>query len=109
MRQLNKKSFQAKCLRSATKEVKCKEVSRSKDGAEGDSSTSFVHHWVSGNLPLMSECEVCEQGCGDSTQDEDLRCAWCQRTVHKACQSRFGDVCDLVKYCALNFADYSQI
>ena len=87
-------------MKSATKEVKCKEVSRviSKDGVvEGEpSQTSFVHHWVSGNLPLMSECEVCEQGCGDSTQDEDLRCAWCQRTVHRACRARFGDVCDLV-------------
>ena len=58
---------------------------------------------MSGNLPLMSECEVCEQGCGDSTQDEDLRCAWCQRTVHKACRSRFGDVCDLVQDWAFEF------
>ena len=101
---MNANSLQAKCLKSATKEVKCKEVSRTKD--EGESSkTSFVHHWVSGNLPLMSECEVCEQGCGDSTQDEDLRCAWCQRTVHRACRIRFGDVCDLVNDSALNFDD----
>ena len=65
------------CLRSATKEVKCKDVARSSrdEGHEAavSSSSSFVHHWVSGNLPLMSNCEVCEQGCGDSTQDEDLR------------------------------------
>ncbi len=88
-----------KCLLKAVKEVKCKEVARHRPTQQKASTTAqastdedegggdekevkpppFVHHWVSGNLPLMSECEACEQTCGDSTHDEDLRCAWCQR------------------------------
>ena len=39
----------------------------------------FRHHWIAGNLPLNSECEVCEESCGDGPGIVDLRCCWCQR------------------------------
>ena len=39
----------------------------------------FLHHWIAGNLPLNSECEVCEEACGDGPGIVDLRCCWCQR------------------------------
>ena len=41
----------------------------------------FRHHWIPGNLPLHSECEVCEEVCGDGPGIVDLRCCWCQRYV----------------------------
>jgi len=33
------------------------------------------HHWIAGNLPLMSECEVCENSCCDAPEAgvEDIR------------------------------------
>ena len=58
----------------------------------------FRHHWIPGNLPLHSECEVCEEVCGDGPGIVDLKCCWCQRTVHNQCQSQMGEVCDLGEF-----------
>ena len=41
----------------------------------------FRHHRIPGNLQLHSECEVCEEVCGDGPGIVDLRCCWCQRYV----------------------------
>ena len=45
----------------------------------GQGRRKFLHHWIAGNLPLNSECEVCEEACGDGPGIVDLRCCWCQR------------------------------
>ena len=45
----------------------------------GKNRRKFLHHWIAGNLPLNSECEVCEEPCGDGPGIVDLRCCWCQR------------------------------
>lgn len=39
----------------------------------------FRHHWINGNLPLNSTCEVCDECCGDGPGIVDMRCCWCQR------------------------------
>jgi len=58
----------------------------------------FRHHWISGNLPLNSECEVCEEVCGDGTGIVDLKCCWCHRTVHNKCQQQLSELCDLGEF-----------
>jgi len=45
----------------------------------GQGRRKFLHHWIAGDLPLNSECEVCEEACGDGPGIVDLRCCWCQR------------------------------
>jgi len=58
----------------------------------------FRHHWINGNLPLNSECEVCEDVCGDGTGIVDMKCCWCQRTVHNKCQQQLSDLCDMGEF-----------
>lgn len=48
----------------------------------GQERRKFLHHWIAGNLPLNSECEVCEETCGDGPGIVDIRCCWCQRYFH---------------------------
>ncbi|KAK7502394.1 hypothetical protein BaRGS_00006347, partial [Batillaria attramentaria] len=55
------------------------------------------HHWVRGNLPLCSKCQVCGEDCNVRPELSDLRCCWCRRTVHDDCAARL-DVCDLGRY-----------
>ena len=47
---------------------------------------------------MHSECEVCEEVCGDGPGIVDLKCCWCQRTVHNQCQSQMGEVCDFGEF-----------
>jgi hypothetical protein len=46
----------------------------------------FRFRWVPGNLPFDSLCTVCEEPAGDGPGIKDLRCVWCQRTLHTDCQ-----------------------
>ena len=83
---------QATCIKKANTTHICKAVSvEPKD-------QKFRHHWIPGNLPLHSECEVCEEVCGDGPGIVDLKCCWCQRTVHNQCQSQMGEVCDFGEF-----------
>lgn len=83
---------QATCIKKANTTHICKAVSvELKD-------QKFRHHWIPGNLPLHSECEVCEEVCGDGPGIVDLKCCWCQRTVHNQCQSQMGEVCDFGEF-----------
>jgi hypothetical protein len=97
-----------KCVRTVDRKTSCKSVSRSKslEEAEVKSSTPAKHKWLPGNLPLevsmsctavmtkltllQSLCSVCEEPAGDGPGLRDLRCVWCQRKVHTACQHLLG-------------------
>ena len=48
----------------------------------GQGRRKFLHHWIAGNLPLNSECEVCEEACGDGPGIVDLRCCWSVSYTH---------------------------
>jgi hypothetical protein len=48
--------------------------------------SSLSLRWVPGNLPFDSLCTVCEEPAGDGPGIKDLRCVWCQRTLHTDCQ-----------------------
>lgn len=84
---------QTSCVKKANATHKCKEIA-----VEAAEVTKFRHHWIGGNLPLHSECEVCEECCGDGPGIIDLRCCWCQRTVHNHCQPQLGEVCDMGEF-----------
>ena len=56
------------------------------------------HRWVSGNLPLDSVCVECEESAGDGPGLRDLRCVWCQRTVHSECAKDVPERCDYGKH-----------
>ena len=72
--------IQAACIRKANSTHKCKEIAVDQFKDE-NLKKKFRHHWIPGNLPLHSECEVCEEVCGDGPGIVDLRCCWCQRYV----------------------------
>merc|ERR1711976_318190 len=84
---------QTTCIKKANTTHTCKSISM-----ECQNHQKFRHHWIPGNLPLHSECEVCEEVCGDGPGIVDLKCCWCQRTVHNQCQSQMGEVCDLGEF-----------
>ncbi len=77
-------------MKVADRKLKCKVLS--------DSSEMPRHHWIKGNLPLYSECDVCGDECGNLPSLSDLRCCWCHRTVHTQCVETMGKVCDLGVY-----------
>ncbi len=77
-------------LKKADKKLKCKVLS--------DNSEYNKHHWVKGNLPLCSICEVCNEECGNLPQLCDYKCCWCWHTVHELCRENVGNVCDLGQY-----------
>ncbi|KAK2193726.1 hypothetical protein NP493_7g02046 [Ridgeia piscesae] len=56
------------------------------------------HHWIKGNLPLCSVCDVCHTDCGNRPGLGDLRCCWCNRTIHDKCVDNLSAVCDLGTY-----------
>ena len=75
---------QASCLKKANATHTCKAVSSGQFGKiipqkQPENGKKFRHHWIPGNLPLHSECEVCEEVCGDGPGIVDVRCCWCQR------------------------------
>ncbi|CAH1795394.1 unnamed protein product [Owenia fusiformis] len=74
-------------VRVANRHIPCKVLSNKSD--------ILKHHWVKGNLPLCSTCTVCQEECGHQAELCDMRCCWCQRTVHDQCLSKFTEICDL--------------
>lgn len=91
--------------RDGSRKIETQDPTAESDGGEPVEVSSasiaprkFQHHWIAGNLPLNSECEVCEESCGDGPGIVDLRCCWCQRTVHNQCQPQYGEVCDLGEF-----------
>ncbi|XP_022249385.1 diacylglycerol kinase epsilon-like [Limulus polyphemus] len=78
------------CFRKADKGISCKFLSRA-------GNSSIKHHWVKGNLPLGSICDVCEGECGFQALT-DFRCCWCQRTVHTCCQPMMAEICDFGRF-----------
>ena len=56
------------------------------------------HHWIRGNLPLFSNCCICQAECGHQPELCDYRCCWCARTVHENCKSKVVNGCDLGQY-----------
>ena len=77
-------------MKAADKQLRCK--------ALADMSSLHRHHWVRGNLPLLSVCSVCEGPCGDLPQLADYKCCWCWRTVHEQCRDQALESCDLGQY-----------
>ena len=88
--------FQASCDRSACLKLAdarhaCKDIAhnrpdnykakRKKREDEKDRPNKPRHHWVRGNLPLLSDCAVCEEPCGEDPQGalRDAQCCWCHR------------------------------
>ena len=80
------------CVENASKRFACKVIVLSK-------MNPTKHHWVRGNLPLCSVCSVCGFHCGSEPKLCDLRCVWCQETIHDSClrHSKMSD-CDFGKY-----------
>ena len=76
-------------MKEANKNLPCK--------APCSTEEVMRHHWVQGNLPLSSKCDVCSEDCGMLPQLSDQRCCWCQRTVHDQCMTK-TNLCDLGKY-----------
>ncbi len=85
--------IQPTCVKKANAAHQCKTVSliemklpgedspRKQDSSSNSQNKiqKFRHHWIHGNVPLHSECEVCEELCGDGPGIVDVRCCWCQR------------------------------
>merc|ERR1719412_234769 len=90
----------AKCIRTVDRKVSCKTVSRCKSLEEAKVKSCQLpkHRWVSGNLPLDSVCVECEESAGDGPGLRDLRCVWCQRTVHSECVKDVPERCDYGKH-----------
>ena len=90
----------AKCIRTVDRKVSCKTVSRCKSLEEARVKSCQLpkHRWVSGNLPLDSVCVECEESAGDGPGLRDLRCVWCQRTVHSECAKDVPERCDYGKH-----------
>lgn len=93
-------SVHDECLDAANKKHACKVVVLSK-------RATMRHHWVRGNLPLTSICNVCGTHCGTEPRLCDLRCVWCHRTVHENCIRVISRDCDLGKYQRMIVPPYS--
>ncbi|KAF0301513.1 Diacylglycerol kinase epsilon [Amphibalanus amphitrite] len=78
------------CVRPANKQLTCKAVT--------SREASHKHHWVQGNLPFDSTCEVCDSSVGDSPELTGQRCCWCHRTIHDQCRKNISEVCDLGEF-----------
>ncbi|VDK62649.1 unnamed protein product [Onchocerca ochengi] len=50
---------------------------------------------VHGNLPSFSVCGVCNEECGDGVGLIDLRCSFCQFTVHSHCRQLVDRRCTM--------------
>lgn len=77
-------------MKTANKKLPCKALSNNSEIQE--------HHWIKGNLPLCSECEVCGEACGSEPRLSDFKCCWCWQTVHEGCVSATNKVCSLGTY-----------
>lgn len=88
------------CLGATNKKHACKVVVLSK-------RCIMKHHWVRGNLPLTSACEICRMHCGTEPRLCDLRCVWCQRTVHENCIQMISRDCDFGRFQTMIVPPYS--
>ncbi|KAM9769802.1 diacylglycerol kinase epsilon isoform 1-T3 [Menidia menidia] len=90
------------CLRRADRSLPCKEIMAAPVPAHGPRGGA-QHRWVRGNVPLASYCAACGQQCGTQPKLCDLRCVWCQTTVHDDCMGRLADadVCDFGEFRSL--------
>jgi len=76
------------CEDDGNKRLACKIMSLSSE------RTTMKHHWVKGNLPLCSKCDICKNPCGVEPKLCDYRCVWCQLTVHEGeCFGKHLDNC----------------
>jgi len=68
----------------------------------------MYHHWVRGNLPLCSICDICNNPCGNQPSLSDYQCMWCHRTVHESfCYNRQDLECDFGRMRELVIPPYS--
>ncbi|XP_077980143.1 diacylglycerol kinase epsilon-like [Glandiceps talaboti] len=90
------------CLRTADRLFACKVLTLS------NTANSMKHHWVRGNLPIHSMCDICGTECGLQPRLCDRICVWCQRTVHDNCLYVIKSAdCDFGKYSNLIIPPYS--
>lgn len=87
------------CLDAANKKHACKVVVLSR-------RNSMKHHWIRGNLPLTSICDVCRTHCGTEPRLCDLRCVWCQRTIHENCMKTLSRDCNFGKFQSMILPPY---
>ena len=57
--------LKASCINKVNATHKCKAISSDQSQKivpqNDETNKKFRHHWIPGNLPLHSECEVCEE------------------------------------------------
>ncbi|TPX54935.1 diacylglycerol kinase (ATP) [Powellomyces hirtus] len=53
------------------------------------------HQWVEGNLSLDARCVVCAGSAGSEPTLKDMRCIWCDVSVHTACFTQYRRKCML--------------
>ncbi|XP_046854809.1 diacylglycerol kinase epsilon-like isoform X2 [Xenia sp. Carnegie-2017] len=87
------------CLDAANKKHACKVVVLSR-------RNSMKHHWIRGNLPLTSICDVCRTHCGTEPRLCDLRCVWCQRAIHENCMKTLSRDCNFGKFQSMILPPY---
>lgn len=78
------------CVKIADKTIYCKSLC--------GTGSNMRHHWIRGNLPNESICDVCEKPSGLKNSLSDFRCCWCQRTVHTNCQPMIAEICDFGRF-----------
>ena len=94
------------CEKMANKILPCKQLSmeqeskppKGRPSIDADRNKVFKHHWVRGNLQLCALCSVCEEHCGTKPTLCDLRCTWCERTLHDSCLESESEECDLGRF-----------
>lgn len=47
---------------------------------------------ITGNLPIVAMCDVCDEECSFEPELLDWWCCWCQRCSHETCKSSINDV-----------------
>ncbi|KAJ3018419.1 hypothetical protein HKX48_002920 [Thoreauomyces humboldtii] len=53
------------------------------------------HQWVEGNLSLGAHCAVCTGSAGSEPTLKDMRCIWCDISVHTTCFTQYKRKCPL--------------
>ncbi|KAJ3168443.1 hypothetical protein HDU87_000999 [Geranomyces variabilis] len=53
------------------------------------------HQWVEGNLSLGARCAVCAGPAGSEPTLKDMRCVWCDVSVHTTCFTQYHRKCTL--------------
>ena len=92
------------CEKIANKILRCKQLEQDitvKTGGgslKEDGKLIFKHHWIRGNIPLCKLCNVCGESCGVKPSLCDVRCTWCDRTVHDKCKDSESEECNLGTY-----------